>query len=96
MPETSISIRRAQKAFLQTATELQELDSRLAALAKSIVPQAGKQLPKELRGGAQCVRYDLLHDAIETLRVLGGASEEDVMRRRHEIDAATSSVAAFG
>ncbi len=96
MPETSISIRRAQKAFLQTASELQTIESRLADLAKAIVPQAGKLLPKELRGGAQCVRNDLLHDAIETLRVLGGASEEDLMKRRHEVDAASQSIAAFG
>lgn len=96
MPETSISIRRAQKAFLQTASELQEIEGKLAVLAQSIVPQAGKLLPKELRGGAQTVRNDLLHDAIETLRALGGASEEDVMRRRHEVDAATQSIAAFG
>ncbi len=96
MPETSISVRRAQKAFLKTASELQEIEGRLAILAKSIVPQAGKLLPRELRGGAQCVRNDLLHDAIETLRALGGASEEDVMRRRHEVDAATQSIAAFG
>ena len=96
MPETPTSIRRAQRAFLQTASELQEIESRLAALAQSIVPQAGELLPKELRGGAQTVRNDLLHDAIETLRALGGASEEDVMRRRHEVDAATQSIAAFG
>ncbi len=96
MSETSISVRRAQKALLQTASELQELDGRLAALAKSIVPQAGKLLPKELRGGAQCVRSDLLHDAIETLKALGAASEEDVVRRRHEVEAATASITAFG
>lgn len=96
MPETSISIRRAQKAFLQTASELQDIEDRLATLAKSIAPQAGKYLPKELRGGAQCVRNDLLHDAIETLRTLGAASEEEVMRRRHEVDAATQSITAFG
>ena len=96
MPETSISVRRAQEAFLKTASELQEIEGRLATLAQSIVPQAGKLLPKELRGGAQCVRNDLLQDAIETLKALGGASEEDVMRRRHELDAATSSITAFG
>ncbi len=96
MPETSISIRRAQKAFLDTADELQEVDSRLAALALSIVPQAGKRLPHDLRGGARIVRDDLLRDAIETLRALGGASEEDLVRRRLEIDAATEKIAAFG
>ncbi len=96
MPENSISIRRAQKAFLETASELQDIEGRLATLAKSIVPQNGKLLPRELSGGAQCVRNDLLHDAIETLRALAGASEEDVMRRRHEVDAATQSITAFG
>ncbi len=96
MPETSISIRRAQRAFLDTASELQELDGRLAALAESIVPQAGRLLPNELRGGAQIVRSDLLRDAIETLRALGGANEEEVARRRLEVEAATESIAAFG
>ena len=70
MPETSISIRRAQKG--------------------------GQVLAGELRGGAQAVRSDLLRDAIETLRALAGAEEEDVMRRRLEVEAATSSIAAFG
>ena len=55
MPETSISIRRAQKAFLQTASELQEIEGRLAVLARSIVPRNGKLLPRELSGGAQRV-----------------------------------------
>ncbi len=96
MPETSISIRRAQKALLETADELQELDSRLAAVANSIVPQAGKRLPNDLRGGAQCVRNDLLRDAIATLRALGGASEQDVVRRGLEVDVATGAIAAFG
>ncbi len=96
MPETSISIRRAQKAFLDTADELQELDGRLAAVAESIVPLAGQRLPSDLRGGARVVRDDLLRDAIETLRALAAASEEDLARRRLEIDAATEKIAAFG
>ena len=96
MAKTSTSIRRAQKAFLDTARELQELDGRLATVAESIVPRTGELLPSELRGGAQCVRSDLLRDAIETLRALGGAREEDVVRRRHKVDAATGSIAAFG
>lgn len=96
MAETSISIRRAQRAFLDTASELQDLDGRLAVLAESIEAQAGKLLPGELRGAAECVRSDLLRDAIDTLRALGGAREEDVIRRRHEVGAATQSIAAFG
>ncbi len=96
MSETSISIRRAQRRFLETAAELKELDGRLAVLAKSIVPQTGRVLPGELRGGAQIVRTDLLRDAIETLQALGGASEEGVRRRRLEAEAATASIAAFG
>ncbi len=97
MAETSISIRRAQRGFLETAAELQELDGRLAALAESIMTTgSGSVLPGELRGGAQIVRTDLLRDAIQTLQALGGANEEDVMRRRLDVEAATSSIAAFG
>jgi hypothetical protein len=96
MPDSSISIRRAQKALRQAASELQELDGRLAALARSIVPQAGRLLPAALRGGAECVSSELLRDAIETLEALAGASEDDVARRRFEIDAAAEQVAAFG
>ncbi len=96
MAETSISIRRAQRGFLETAAELEELDGRLAVLAESIMPRNGSVLPGELRGGAQIVRTDLLRDAIETLQALAGASEEDVMRRRLDVESATSSIAAFG
>ncbi len=96
MAETSISIRRAQRALLDAASELQDLDGRLAVLANRIVPRAGELLAAELRGGAQCVRNDLLHDAIETLRALGEASEEDVARRRRQVEMAAEQVAAFG
>ena len=96
MPDSSISIRQTQRALRHAASELQQLDGRLAALARSIVPEAGKRLPAALRGGAESVSSDLLRDAIETLEALAGASEDDVARRRLEIDAAAEQVAAFG
>ena len=92
----SISMSRAQQALREVANELHELDGRLAALTRSIVPRAGRLLPAALQGGAECVRSDLLRDAIETLEALAGASEDDIARRRLEIDAAAEQVAAFG
>ncbi|MCP3961765.1 MAG: hypothetical protein GY719_28315 [bacterium] len=94
--DTVISARRAQRALLQTADELRRIDRRLAEVAGAIAPQPGRALPGELRGGAQCVRTDLLRDAIDTLSTLGRANEQDVARRRFEIDAAAGRVAAFG
>ena len=96
MPETSMTARRAQSALLETADELRQIDRRLADLAGAIVPQPGRVLPEELRGGAQCVRTDLLRDAIETLNALGHATEREVTRRRLEVDAAVERIAAFG
>ncbi len=96
MTDSSTSIRRAQRALRQAASELQELDGRLATLARSIVPSSGRLLPAALREGAECVSSDLLRDAIETLETLAGASEGDVARRSFEIDAAAEQVAAFG
>ena len=96
MPEDSVSLRRAQKAFLRTAAELQAIDDRLAAVADAIIPRLGKVLPSELKGGAQCVRSDLLQDAIETLRALGHATEDSVRQKRSEVDAAVGMIAAFG
>ena len=92
----SISVHRFQESLLQTASELTELDGRLAALADAIEPRLGRVLPGELRGGAQCVRTDLLRDAIETLRTLGHATEQSVLEKRLELGAAVERIAAFG
>ncbi len=94
--EPVISARRAQRALLQTADELRRIDRRLAEVASAIASQPGRALPGELRSGAQCVRTDLLRDAIDTLSALGHASEQDVARRHLEVDDAAGRVAAFG
>ncbi len=96
MSTQTTSIPAAQAALLQIASELQTLDARLISLALSIEPKLGSSLPGELRDGIRCVRTDLLHDAIETLRTLGNATESRVLSRRLEIDAAAQLTAAFG
>ncbi len=96
MPNHRISIPDAQSSLLQTARELRAIDRRLAELAESIPQRLGHRLPDELRDGAQCVRTDLLSDAIDTLEALGNASEESLSQRRHEIATSADLVAAFG
>ncbi len=96
MTRDSLSQRRAQQMFLRTADELQAIDDRLDALADSITPSLGRALPNELKSGAQCVRSDLLQDAIETLKALGHATEDSARRRHGEIDATAGTIAAFG
>ena len=95
MLETAHNLRHAQSTLLQIADELRRLDGRLAAVVDSIEPGRGNQLSDELRGGAQCIRTDLLSDAIDTLCALGGATEESAVRRRHGIKGAFGSL-AFG
>lgn len=96
MPQTRITVRAAQQALLRTASELQALDGRLAVLADSIETAGGRALPGELRGVTQCVRTDLLRDAIHTLEALGRATEQSVVEHRLEVDAAARRIAAFG
>lgn len=96
MSDDASTPRRAQRTLLRTAAELRAIDDRLAALAESITPSLGRLLPSELRGGAQCVRDDLLQDAIGTLEALGHATEDSVRQRRRELDDAAGLIAAFG
>ncbi len=96
MTVTSITAPRFQQNILQIGRELADLDGRLARLADSIQPEVGKALPGELRGGAHCVRTDLLRDAIDTLETLGHATEESVLEKRHAVTSAIERIAAFG
>lgn len=96
MPAKSLSVPAAQKALLEAADELRRIDAHLAAVAGSIETRLGRSLPGELRDGTECVRIDLLHDAIETLKALGRATESRVVSRRLEVDGAAELVAAFG
>ncbi|MEM7356886.1 MAG: hypothetical protein AAF657_39095 [Acidobacteriota bacterium] len=95
-PVQPLSVAAAQRALRQTADELRTIDARLAAIAGAIETRLGSSLPGELRDGTECVRTDLLHDAIESLKALANASESRVVSRRLRIDAAAELVAAFG
>ncbi len=96
MPNHHTSISEVQTSLLQTARELRAIDHRLAELAESIQPRLDQRLPDELHGGTQCVRHDLLSDAIETLETLGHASEESLSQRSFCIEDAAQQIAAFG
>ncbi|RMH21664.1 MAG: hypothetical protein D6696_05285 [Acidobacteria bacterium] len=85
-------LRQAQLALRQIAADLERADRRLQAVAATIEP-AGL-LAAELRDGARSVATDLLGDAIDTLRMLGGTDEAGVARRRREIDGAARLAAA--
>ncbi|MEM7583353.1 MAG: hypothetical protein AAF560_08240 [Acidobacteriota bacterium] len=95
MPDYS-TLAGVQLSLLQAVNELRAIDRRLAELADSIAPGLGHRLPDELESGTQCVRSDLLSDAIETLEALGQATEESVIRRRRSIDDAAGLIVAFG
>ena len=95
MPAEPMNVHAAQHALLRIAAQLEKIDSHLALIAESLEPRFDRSLSGELRLGAQCVRDDLLSDAIDTLGSLGRATEASVESRRREVDVATDRIAAF-
>ncbi len=85
-----------QKSLLRIADEIARLDRRLGSLADTLEPGCAGSLTAVLAEGAHCVRSDLLSDAVATLTRLGEATEEDVRRRRLEVETAAGRIAAFG
>lgn len=79
------AVQRAQSVLLEIAEDLRRADRRLAAVVESLDPDSAEALHEEVVSVAQCVRADLLSDAIETLHALGHRSEDEALRRRLEL-----------
>ncbi len=99
MPDCSDSTRptvaTAQKALADVASELQQLDERLATVAqviRTLNPSA--VLPGELLAGVETVRSDLLRDAVSTLSALAVLTENAAIERRGEVAAAAEHIIA--
>jgi hypothetical protein len=74
-----------QGAIQDAAAELRRLDERLAEICGRLPePARGFDILTELRGTVDCVRSDLLSDAIATLSVAATASESDLHRSFEE------------
>lgn len=71
-------------AIREAAEDLRRLDQRLAEIVSNLPLQTdGFSLLGEFRGGVECVRSDLLEDAIDSLTTLATISEEE-LREQHE------------
>ena len=79
------AVRRAQSVLLEIAEDLRRADRRLSDVVESLDPESAEALHEELVSVAQCVRADLLSDAIETLYALGHRTEDEALRRRLEL-----------
>lgn len=94
MPATADTVRHAQQAFLHIADEMHQLDQRLDALIDLLDSGPRGLLSEELVGVARCLRTDVLVDAIDTLRVLGRQTEEDVAQKRIDVLEAVEALAS--
>ena len=79
------AVRRAQARLLEIAEEIRRADHRLSEVVDSLDPESAEALHEELVSVAQCVRTDLLSDAIDTLLSLGYRTETEATRRRLEL-----------
>ena len=75
-PHSTLTFPQAQQAVRQVATDLRDLDHRIARIAGAIEPHPTQALPGALSATLQVVRTDLLADAIATLETLATQSEE--------------------
>ena len=100
MPDWDDSTRlpapQAQEALTEIVNELQQLDERLCTLTELIDPEAEAILAADLRTGVECVRADVLSDAISTLSKLAVLTEDAALERRVEVAAAVEQVSASG
>ena len=81
----TLAVRRAQSQLIEIAEEIRRADQRLSQVVESLDPESSEALHEELVSVAECVRTDLLSDAIETLMSLGYRSEEEALKRRLEL-----------
>ena len=100
MPDWDDSTRlpapQAQETLASIVDELRQLDERLRRLAETIASEAEEILAADLRAGVECVRADLLSDAISTLSALATVTEDAALRRRVDIVDTVKQIAAFG
>ncbi len=93
---TRLPASRAQQALAEIVDELQQLDERLRTLTDAIASEAEEILAADLRAGVECVRADLLNDAISTLSALAALTGDAALERRVNVAAAVEQIAAFG
>ncbi len=100
MPDWDDSTRlptpRAQEALAGIVGELLQLDERLRILAEVIGAEPEEILAADLRTGVECVRADLLSDAISTLSAPATLTADAALERRVDVAAAVELSAAFG
>jgi hypothetical protein len=90
----STSIPEAQQQLVALAEDLRRFDERLSVLAAGVALDPQAILSTDLRVGVQCVRTDLLSDAIETLASLAELTEEAAVQRRLEVADVVERLAA--
>ena len=86
----------AQERIRRIVEQLVALDDRLSVIGRRVRADRDAVLPAELRAGVDCVRRDLLSDAIGTLTMLGSLTEISAFERRVEAVAAVERMVAFG
>ncbi len=70
-----------QRAMLAAASDLEAVAERLAHLAERLPPPLGRRrYLAELRGAIDCVRSDLLADAVDTLKATATLDEAELRR----------------
>ena len=76
---TATALRSARTTLRETVGTLRQIDELLAASIQGL-PAPSRQFDPaaELRAAAECVRADLLADAIETLHAASNASESQL------------------
>ncbi len=80
-PEKDLEASQVQRSLRAAARELEAIERRLTALGAQLPPPAEPfELLGELRAAIDCVRGDLLADAIATLQAAGSRSESRLRR----------------
>ena len=78
-------VSKTQGAIQALAAELSQVDRRLAAVSEGLPEPADDfDMPAELRSAVDCVRNDLLADAISTLNHIATASERGLRQSFEE------------
>ena len=83
--EQSPSVSGLQHQFAEITADLRRIDRQLETLVQALPePDEDFHILKELRAAADCVRGDLLQDAIETLDNAATLSPIELRRRFEE------------